>query len=442
MRGEVQVRALLQQALQLSTADQTEVMLITGENALTRLAENEIHQNVTEQNARLSVKAIIGKKIGQANTNDLSEPGIKKVVKNALAFAKLSKPDANFVSLPTRSHDKYPVTMSFSPYTAQFTPEEKADKMAIIAKKAQKLGLNAAGALNIQVGEIGIANSLGISAFEANTRVSAKNLVMSDNSSGMASAHGVNIDQIDFKSLADRAIYKCQASEGAISVEPGKYDVILESGAVGNLFMFFLGVGFNPVLVKEGRSFIAHKIGKKIISSKLSIWDDATDSRGLPQSFDFEGLPKQKINIIENGRVINMVYNHYAATLAKKRSTGHATPSSIIGGFPTNIFIKPGTHSLEEMIASTKRGILVTRFHYCNLLHPLKVVVTGMTRDGTFLIEDGKIKAPIFNMRFTQGVLEALNHVDMVGDQLECLGRASLPALKIKDFTFTGKAKH
>jgi predicted Zn-dependent protease len=198
--------------------------------------------------------------------------------------------------------------------------------------------------------------------------------------------------------------------------------------------------------MQEGRSFMVGKIGEQIVDPRVSIWDDASDPRGLPLPFDFEGVPKQRVDLIENGVARGVVYDSYRAGKEEgKTSTGHALPApNSFGPFPLNTFFGAGDATLEEMIASTERGLYITRFHYTRPVEPTKVVVTGMTRDGTFLIEDGKIACPVRNLRFTQSYLDALNHVDMIGKDhrllsgMGGLGGTVQPALKLGSFAFTG----
>lgn len=181
------------------------------------------------------------------------------------------------------------------------------------------------------------------------------------------------------------------------------------------------------------------KFGEKVMGENVTIWDDGLDPAGLPRSFDAEGLPKQRVDMIVNGVAKAVVYDSYTAKKEGKESTGHAvSPIIAYGPMPGNMFMQPGDSSVEEMIASTKRGILVTRFHYTNLIHPILVLITGMTRDGTFLIEDGKITKPLKNLRFTDGVIERLSNVELISKETKREAYAVVPALKVKGFRFTG----
>jgi predicted Zn-dependent protease len=204
--------------------------------------------------------------------------------------------------------------------------------------------------------------------------------------------------------------------------------------------------GFNAVAVQEGRSFMVGRIDEQIVDPRISIWDDGQSLEGIPWPFDFEGVPKQRVDLIQEGVARGVVYDSYRAGKEEgKHSTGHALPApNSFGPMPLNVFFAPGESSLADMLRSTERGIYVTRFHYTRPVEPKQVVITGMTRDGTFLVENGELAYPVKNLRFTQSYLEALNHVDRIGAEprmlagLGGLGRDSVPALKLSKFRFTG----
>jgi predicted Zn-dependent protease len=226
-------------------------------------------------------------------------------------------------------------------------------------------------------------------------------------------------------------------------LKAGEYTVILEDHAVATLLTYLSYLGFGALPMQEKRSFMAGQLGKKITGSNVSIWDDGLDASGLPVPFDFEGMPKRRVNLITNGVAEAVVYDTYTASREGKESTGHALPApNTYGPLPGNLFMQSGEHSKAEMLASVDRGLWVTRFHYVNPVHPLKTVLTGMTRDGTFLIEDGAIAGGVKNLRFTQNVLEAFARVRMISLDSR-LGRSffggiRVPSVLIDGFAFTG----
>jgi predicted Zn-dependent protease len=205
-------------------------------------------------------------------------------------------------------------------------------------------------------------------------------------------------------------------------------------------------LGMGSLAMQEGRSFMSGRMGEKITGSNITIWDDGFDPRGVVFPFDYEGVPKQKVMLIEEGVARGVVYDSATAQLEPGRaSTGHGLPApNTMGPIPINLLMKPGSATKEEMIASTEKGIWVTRFHYVNPVHPVKAILTGMTRDGTFLIENGKITRPLKNLRFTQSILEAFANAEMMSKDLKMIMMGfgnfatCAPAAKINGFTFTG----
>jgi predicted Zn-dependent protease len=269
---------------------------------------------------------------------------------------------------------------------------------------------------------------------------------MGDTGSGYASATAMDVSDLDAKALGQVALDKALRSRQPTEIEPGAYTVILEEDAVADM-LFTLGyLGFGALAVQEGRSFMNGHFGEQITGESITIWDDGHDPRGLMLPFDFEGVPKQRVMLIEQGIARGVVYDSFTAGREEgKASTGHSLPApNTFGPFPGNLFMAPGQATKEEMLASTERGIWVTRFHYTNPVHPVQTVLTGMTRDGTFLIEDGEIRQPLKNFRFTQSILEAFSRAEMVGDQLKLVSSGwggsgvCVPALKLREFQFTG----
>jgi predicted Zn-dependent protease len=270
---------------------------------------------------------------------------------------------------------------------------------------------------------------------------------MSETSSGHAARVSKDIADIDGESIAQEAVDKALRGVNPRTLDPGEYEVILEPYAVVDLLDFFSYLSFGALGFMEKRSFMSGRIGERVMSESISIWDDGLSPEGLPMPFDYEGVPKEPVTFIESGVAKGVVWDTYLAGKqgGDARSTGHALPAgATIGALPLNMFMATGAASTDDMIKDVKRGLWVTRFWYTRTVHPLNVVTTGMTRDGTFLIEDGKIAGPVRNMRFTQGYVEALNHVDMVGrDAMLVLGDIGggvrrVPALKLGKWNFTG----
>ena len=441
MLGQQKIRKISDRILSLSTADQTEVICFSGRSELTRFANSYIHQNVAETNVSVHVRVASGKRIGVAATNDVSPDSLRKVVETALEIAEFQPENPDFISLP----EPAPIASvdAYREATASCTPEDRAMAVGIICRQAVEKGLVASGAFSTDVGEVVVANSLGVFAYHLSTTADLSTVIMSDDSAGYADRVAMDVREIDAESVGSEAIDKALRSRSPTSLEPGQYTVILEEYAVSEMIDYLSYIGFGARAVQEGRSFMSGNFGKLLVGSNVSIWDDGLDSRGLPTPFDFEGVPKQRVDFFTKGVATGVVYDSYTAGLEGKSSTGHGLPApNTFGPFPMNMFMAPGEATKDEMLASTERGLWITRFHYVNVLHPLRAVLTGMTRDGTFLIENGELARPVKNLRFTQSVLEALSRVEMIGREAKLekawVGGNLVPALKISAFEFTG----
>jgi len=445
MLGEPEFKRIIERVLSASRADQTEVEVFANESALTRFANNYIHQNVEHTDVDVRVRAVIGKKIGIASTNETSPDALGSVAAKAVELAQHQRENEDFRSLP-RPGSITPVD-GYVERTARCGPEERAGVVGQICDASSRAGLTAAGAFHTTAQEIALANSLGVYGYHRETQADINTVVMSETSSGHAARVSKDVGDIDGESIAQEAVDKALRGVNPRTIEPGEYEVILEPYAVVDMLDFFSYLSFGALAFMEKRSFMAGRIGERIMDEAISIWDDGLSPEGLPMPFDYEGVPKQPVKLIEDGVARGVVWDTYLAGKqgADARSTGHALPAgATIGALPLHLFMANGDATADDMIKDVKRGIWVSRFWYTRTVHPLNVVVTGMTRDGTFLIEDGKIAGPVQSMRFTQGYLDALNNVDAVGrDGMLVLGDIGggvrrVPALKLGKWNFTG----
>ena len=443
MLGETRLREIADRVLREAKADQTEVLVTVEDSNLTRFAVNSIHQNVTETSVGVRVRSILGKKTGVASGNEISDEALSALVRSAEAAASFQKDNPDFKSLPAPQ----PIELvdAYVEATASFTPEERADAVRKILDAARSHRLEAAGSFSTEAEEICIANSLGVSAYQRRTASNVRTVVMGPDSSGYGADTSKDVRILDPGRVGREAVDKALQSVNPTNIEPGEYTVILEEEAVADMLRFLGWVGFNGTAFLEKRSFLTGRLGEKVTGDLITIWDDGRDPSGLPLAFDFEGVPKRKIMLIENGVAKHVVYDSFTAGRANTESTGHGLPSpSMFGPVPINMFMAPGTATKEEMLAATERGIWVTRFHYTNPVHPTKTIQTGMTRDGTFLIEDGKLARPVKNLRFTQSILEAFTRVDMISSTIQPVKSlyggfvTSVPAIRTHGFRFTG----
>jgi len=426
--------------LQHSAAEQTEVVFLAGEEALTRFANSYIHQNVVQSDAQVSVRAVVSRRIGVASTNDLTDESLRHVTEQALAIAQLQVEDPDFHSLPGPA----PVQSitALSPQTAHCTPEERARRVGIVCGLAKEKDLRASGALSTGWREVGVANSLGVHAYHAGTSADLVTVIMGATGSGYAEATAIDVQDIDSEALGREAVAKALRSAEPTELEPGEYEVVLEEYAVAEVLAYLSYMGFSALALQEGRSFM--RLGERIVGPEVSIWDDGLDLSGVPIPFDFEGVPKQRLDIITQGVARGVAYDTYTAGREPGRvSTGHGLPApNSFGPIPFNLFMAPGNTPRQELGRSIQRGLWVTRFHYVNPVHPLKAILTGMTRDGTFLIENGEVTRPIKDLRFTQSILEALSDVAAISQETRLIGGRSggrrVPALHLRHFRFTG----
>jgi len=444
MFGEKKLKEIAKQALSYSKATQTEVLLMIYDRGLTRFANSQIHQNVAHDEVYVQVRAVIDQKIGVASTNKLDRDSLKRVVERATLLAKLQKKDPYFKSLP--KPQKITKIGGFSQKTAQFGPAKKAKIVADVIKIAKEENLTASGAFDTSVSEIAVANSHGVWAYHPSTSVSLSTILQGIDSSGFAAEYASDVSKIDHLEVARRAREKAIKSKNPKAAKPGDWEVILEPAAVDEMLSYFSWLGPNARVYYEEASFLTEKLGQKVFSDKLTILEDAYDTRGLPFPFDFEGHPKRKVPIVERGVFKNIVYDSYHAAKHGGKNTGHALPApNTWGPIPGHLKFEPGDLDLAEMIKKIKRGLLVSRFWYIRMLHPKILNITGMTRDGTFLIQNGEIVGSVKNMRFTESIPQAFANILGVGSQLKLeagQGGANLvPALHISNFHFSGVTK-
>jgi PmbA protein len=441
-----EVDDLLDRALSHSTADATEALYIGQDAALTRFANNRIHQNMREHDAQLQVRVIDRERIGVASTNRLDEEGIRGVVERARAIAERSAPNPRAAIIPEpdgRSHD---AELGFVSATAEAGPEQRAEGARAVIAAGQAVGLETAGSFSTSVMSIAVANSNGIRASHRSTRASLLTVMMDGFASGAASGYAHagagDIGEIDAETLGAEAAEKGDRMRGAEALEAGEYEVILEEYAVGGLMEYLSYIGFSGLALEEGRSFM--ELGKQVMGDNVSIWDDGADPSGLPGPIDFEGVVRKRVDLISNGMANAVVHDAATGARAGTGSTGHGLPApNLLGPMALNVFVAPGTTPRGELIGGIKRGVWVTRFHYINPVHPKKAILTGMTKDGTFLIEDGKLTRPVLNFRFTQSIPEAFSDVRDASRETKLLpgeffGAARVPALHLGSFNFTG----
>ncbi|MFH2034960.1 MAG: TldD/PmbA family protein [Candidatus Zixiibacteriota bacterium] len=446
MIGKEKLFATFEKVIQASKADQTEITYIGSTSGLTRFANSYIHQNVNESNAKVLIRTVIGKKIGVASTNSIALNDLKATLKNSLLIAKFQRENKYFDGLPGPA--EYAKIETFFEKTAKFSPKDRARLVKKAFYRTNKRKFLAAGSFATGEGEVAVYNSEGVRAYQPVTSASFNIIAMSDTSSGYAINLSRKVEDIDTVTLADIATEKALKSKRPKPLKPGDLEVILEPGAVAEAFEWINYIGLGSKAFQDKTSFLSGNIGKKIMDASVSIYDDGNDQSGLAFPFDFEGVPKQKVFYVEKGVGKGVVYDRLTGKKEGVKSTGHALPSESHGegALGMNIFIAPGNKTRDEMIASVEKGILVTRFHYINgFIDTPKAVLTGMTRDGTFLIKDGKIVKGIKNLRFTDSMLRAFSTVkgiskerQLIPSWWDAVGCICAPTIHLGSLKFTG----
>jgi len=448
MIGESRILTMLRAAMAHSDADQTEAVFIGNSSGLTRYANSYIHQNVAETNTTVIFRTAADSKIGVASTNSLSKESLAQALKNSLEVGRHQPKNPDFAGMPRPC--KYKKLQTYFEPTAAFTPRQRAEVIRKICREADRFKVTVAGAFSTSTSEIAVVNSNGLAAYQPVTAAAINLVAMGDNSSGYGAGLSRRVLKIPFSAITETAIKKCLDGQNPAELEPGKYDVILEPEAVSEIMDWMLYIAFGAKPYHEKTSFLSGKAGKKVMGPEVTIFDDGCNASGLAMPFDFEGVPKKKTYLVKKGLGAGPVYDSLYAAKHKARSTGHALPAgSGEGPAPSNLFIAPGKKSRTSLIAGVKDGILVTRFHYINgLLNTTKALMTGMTRDGTFRIKNGKIIGPVKNLRFTESIAAAFSRIGGISKETRLVknwwsdvGCCSSPTLWIKKFNFSGKTE-
>jgi predicted Zn-dependent protease len=416
-----------------------EVLFAAHRGALTRFANNTIHQNVSEQGQWISVRTLIDKKTARATTNRFDADSIRSVVEQAIALTKSAAPDPEL--LPLAAPSTIPQIPRFDSATASASPTDRARAVAEAIRVVEQASQTAAGIYSTGQSVEAIFNSAGVAALHGETMAQFSITAMAEDSSGWAKASAVACGEIDAMEMARSASNKARLSRDPREVEPGRYTVILEPAAVLDLVGQMFG-DFSGTALDDQRSFLTDRLGKKLFGENIHITDDVAHPLQAGVPFDGEGLRRRKLVLVEGGVPREVAYARSSARKAGMEPTGHGFPvPNEIGEAPMNIVIAGGSTSSEEMIASTSRGILVTRFWYIREVDPFAKIMTGMTRDGTFLIEDGRLICGLRNFRFNQGLIELLNSVEALSPAVRASGEETfdmvVPAMKVREFNFT-----
>ena len=422
-----------------ASGGETQAILSSWSSALTRFANNGIHQNMAEEGAQLMVRVVLGRRTAKATTNRLDREAISHAVEIACRLAQLA-PEQDLPGMP--SQQRYSRFRRSDPETVKLTPRERAKCVEKAINLVKARSLNSAGFLSNQVTTTAMANSAGLSTYDRHTQAEFSMTVLSQDSSGWAKATANGIGELSFEELGEKAIQKALLGQGPKDLEPGAYTVILEPAAVADLLCFMLS-DFGGLSVHLKQSFLTEKVGTRLFGENISIADDVSHPLQMGLPFDGDGLARKRVILVDRGVVKHLVYSLSTAKKLGKEATGHGLFFEP-GEVPMNIIMEGGESTLDEMIASTERGLLITRFWYIREVDPTQKILTGMTRDGTFFIEEGHVQHGVKNLRFNQGLVEMLKKVEMMGRPVRASGEEHygcmvLPPMKVREFKFTGK---
>jgi len=456
-----QAGELFDRVRKLSTADEVEVHFSGGEFALTRFANNTIHQNVAEENQVLSVRTVFGGRTARASTNKFDDESLRHVVKSSESLAKVQHADLDLLPMPNPQDaggDHSPgIPSRHFDQTAAITPEVRAEGVQQIVKIADRHKLTTAGVFSSGESFEGIFNSHGVSRWYTQTSAEISVTMLAHDSSGWKKANSPDVANLDPRPMAEAAAQKAVESAHPREIPAGKYTVILEPSAVLDMvgFMFF---DYSGMAILDQRSFLTGRIGTKLFGDNVTIIDDTAHPLQAGSPFDGEGMMRKKVPLVEKGVVKRVVYARSTAARMKRsdtaqsvgpiESTGHGFPlPNEMGEMPLNIVFASTENpkTVEQMISSTDRGVLVTRLWYIREVEPFEKLLTGMTRDGTFLIESGRIQYGIRNFRFNESLIHMLSNVEAMSTPLRSSGEESfdmvIPAMKVRDFNFTEVTK-
>ncbi|MFX0051205.1 MAG: TldD/PmbA family protein [Candidatus Hermodarchaeota archaeon] len=454
---------ILKEAEKLGTS-QAEVSITLDNSALTRLANNIIDQNVAEKQVNTLIIVYFGKRKGSVAADLFSVKSLKRAVTKAAKIANISPENSDFDSLPQPQPYSSKISPSelVSKETLNVTPEQRAEfaQLAInCAIEVDKRIKTVSGAISNLTQEKLIKNSLGVEAYDVRTLSYIILTILGNDgeeeTAGWSADYRRDFSKLKIFEVARRAAQKAIDGFGAKLIKPGEYEVVLDPAATGGLIRMMSYTGFSALRYQEYTSFLRDKIGEKLFSEKLDFWSDPLDSRGLYASvFDGEGFPTKKLDLINRGVVKALAYDTLTASKDGVESTGHNIKHRRLlrlgmgESVPVanHLFVREGDSNIEEMISETKNGILVTHFHYQNPVNPSKGVFTGLTRDGTWLIEKGEIR-PIKNLRYTDIVTRYFGNIDLIGkyqelqDGYEWFFQGMYPPMKLPSFRFTGSTK-
>ena len=403
---------LAQRALAAAEGDQSEVVVQSERSGFARFADSEVHQPTLIENAVVQLRLVRDGRVGSALTNRVEGDALRDLARRAAEAADLAPPDPDFPGLARP--EAHPEVRAYDEETASFGAEEQAHLAGRAIEAAAPFA--AYGFFTSAVSELAVASSTGVAVEQAMTDATTLVIAAGDDVSGYAERTAWRARDVEPETTGREASEKATRTRGATGLDPGRYAAVLEPYALGELLQWFAWDSFSGLGLLEERSALCGRIGERIADAKVTITDDPLDPAGLPKAFDFEGVPKRVVPLIEDGVARGVVWDRITAARASNgvASTGHAPPppSRVWGPMPSALSVAAGeAESVDELIELVDDGIYVTRVHYLGIVNPREGVLTGMTRDGTFRIRDGRVAEPLLNLRFTVAMPDLLAEV-------------------------------
>jgi PmbA protein len=431
--------AVAQRVLAMSPVDRTEVSISAADAALTRFTHEVFNQNLAANNVGVSVRAIVDRRTGVAHTNRLDDESLRATVARAVEMAKLSPPDPLTPELPGRAAAQH-VAGAYDDATAGASADVRTGMCAPVFAAAESSGCWSAGFASTSRSGLTIANtSGGLSSFDGTDAALNVKMTAAD-STGFAEAYAASVDAIDASSVAQTAVDKAGGTAAPSAVDPGEWTVVVEPAAFGEL-LIYLADHFSAQSYDDGSSFFSDGLDRSYFSEGFTLRDDFAHPLAPGMPFDYEGHPTQRLALVENGVVRSMVTDAYYAKKLDRENTGHALPApNAYGPQARSLVVDAGTKSMHQLVAETKRGLLISRFWYIRTVDRKRAIVTGMTRDGTFSIEDGRIAHGVRNLRFNVSIVDLLKACEVACEQRRTGSyHYSLvsPAVKFERFNFT-----
>jgi len=438
MIGEKEFRDIRDRVFGCSEADETEVVLGGGREHLTRYGENRITQNVSEERYELRVRVRVGRKMGLATTNDFTDASLEKAVQEATALARIQEESDRVLDF--HQGDERREDSAWDAGTAEVTADTRAEWVRAAVDVAARDGLEVGGIALTSEGSIepfAVANSTGLYRFGRKSRTIFEVSAQKGDGAGRSRVLVRRAADVDPVRVAEDACRRALDSQEPADLAPGEYTVLFEPEAMRDLVWFLTYLGFNGMAVAEKRSPLAGRLGEKVFGENITLSEDPGLEGLFGISFDGEGVDTRKINLIENGVLSSFLHDRLSAQLTGQEATGHGLPApNSWGAFPFFPVLHGGEATQDELLAGVEHGVLVTRLWYTNIVDPMRMVVTGMTRDGTFRIENGQRTGPVKNFRFNQSLLDLFGNVVALG-KTEVLGDMALPSMVVRNFRFS-----